>query len=179
MRDHRTSGTRPFVLQIVGYKNSGKTTLAAALIRLLKQSGLSVGTVKHDAHDFTMDTPGTDTWRHQEAGADVTAISSSLRTAVLRNQPEPLEDLLAYMEGTDIVLVEGFKRERYPKLAIIRRPEDRALFTEITETAAVAAWPEAKATIAEKPPFDPSTPIFDINDIAGIFALIQSLNRHK
>lgn len=136
------------VVQIVGYKNSGKTTLVAALVRLLKAEGYRVGTAKHDAHDFTMDHPGTDTWEHQEAGADVTAISSSSRTAVLSNQSATLEQLLAHMLHLDIVLVEGFKQEQYPKLVLIRRADDLPLLDQLHNIRAIVVWPEAEALVA-------------------------------
>ncbi|WP_240548351.1 molybdopterin-guanine dinucleotide biosynthesis protein B [Paenibacillus lignilyticus] len=152
----------PFVLQIVGYKNSGKTTMVTLLTKLLKQAGYTVGTAKHDAHDFTMDTPGTDTWRHQEAGADITAISSSARTAIISARAEPLSALLTHMQHVDIVLVEGFKQEHYPKLILLRSPEDESLLT-LTNPIMTAVWPQANPRLL------PHVPHFDINDIPAIY----------
>ena len=126
---HQPSDPLPLVLQIVGYKNSGKTTLIAKLIHRLKQTNCIVGTIKHDAHEFDLDTPGTDTWRHQEAGADITAISSATRSAVISRGPEPLSVLLAHMRHADVVLVEGFKQADYPKLILLRKPEDAELLS--------------------------------------------------
>ncbi|WP_274649164.1 molybdopterin-guanine dinucleotide biosynthesis protein B [Paenibacillus humicola] len=164
---------RPVVLQIAGYKNSGKTTLIAALVRLLKQSGLTVGTVKHDAHDFAIDTPGTDTWRHREAGADITAISSSRSSAIMRGAPESLDGLLAHMRGVDVVLVEGFKLEPYPKLVLIRRPEDAALANELKAVIAAAVWPEAAAALSRTLPDESSFPVFAIGDTEAIGAFVM------
>ncbi|WP_308636041.1 molybdopterin-guanine dinucleotide biosynthesis protein B [Paenibacillus silvisoli] len=159
----------PLILQIVGYKNSGKTTMLAALTKRLKQAGYTVGTAKHDAHDFTMDTPGTDTWKHQEAGADITAISSASRSAIISKRPEPLSDLLAHMRHVDIVLVEGFKQERYPKLILLRSPEDFPLL-ELTNAIMTAAWPNADA----EPHLLPAAR-FEINDIEGIYSHLLKL----
>ncbi|WP_165822308.1 molybdopterin-guanine dinucleotide biosynthesis protein B [Paenibacillus montanisoli] len=159
----------PFVLQIVGYKNSGKTTMLTALTKRLKQAGYAVGTAKHDAHDFTMDTPGTDTWKHQEAGADITAISSASRSAVISARPEPLAALLAHMRHVDIVLVEGFKQEPYPKLILLRSPEDQPLLA-LKNAVMTAAWPNAFA----EPPL-PAAPHFDLNDLDGIYNHLRSL----
>ena len=59
----------PFIFAISGYKNSGKTTLITKLIPELKQRGYRVAVIKHDGHDFEADVPGTDSYRHQKAGA--------------------------------------------------------------------------------------------------------------
>lgn len=135
--------TGQVVLQIVGYKNSGKTTLITELIRRLKQAGHSVGTVKHDAHQFQIDYPQTDTWKHQEAGADVTAISSSNRSAILKSYPESLAALLTQMDEVNIVLVEGFKQASYPKLVLLRTLEDLELLRIVSNPIAVILWPQA------------------------------------
>ncbi|TYP71741.1 molybdopterin-guanine dinucleotide biosynthesis protein B [Paenibacillus methanolicus] len=164
----------PPVLQIIGYKNSGKTTLVAALVRLLKAEGYRVGTVKHDAHDFTMDYPGTDTWQHQEAGADVTAISSSRRAAVLTNRPAALNTLMAHMAETDVVLVEGFKQERYPKLVLIRKADDLPLLDLLANIHVVVIWPEMEAW-ASGASYD--IPIIRLEETASIYAAILRATR--
>ncbi|REE87510.1 molybdopterin-guanine dinucleotide biosynthesis protein B [Paenibacillus taihuensis] len=163
--DHYTSPSqqqKPFVLQIVGYKNSGKTTLLSLLTRKLKQAGFTVGTAKHDAHEFTMDTPGTDTWQHQEACADITAISSASRSAIISNRTEPLSALLAHMQHVDIVLVEGFKQEPYPKLVLLHNPEDEPLL-QLPNIAMLATWPSFPAPVQQ------ATPTFAINDTDAIY----------
>ncbi|MBM7569120.1 molybdopterin-guanine dinucleotide biosynthesis protein B [Paenibacillus sacheonensis] len=163
------SNAAPLVIQVVGYKNSGKTTLIAKLIHHLKQADLVVGTVKHDAHDFDMDTPGTDTWKHQEAGADMTAISSAARSAIISNRPEPLSALLAYMQHADIVLVEGFKHEPYPKIMLLRNEQDKELL-QLPNPWIAAVWPQAEAL---RPNI--VLPAFSIDDDARIAAVIFDL----
>lgn len=167
---HSTSAQnqpKPFVLQIVGYKNSGKTTLLSLLTRKLKQAGFTVGTAKHDAHEFTMDAPGTDTWQHQEAGADITAISSASRSAIISNRTEPLSALLAHMQHVDIVLVEGFKQEHCPKLVLLRNPADVPLLN-LTNIAMLAAWDSYG-------PLSTDIPTFAINDTAAIYNHLLTL----
>ena len=66
----------PPVVCIVGYSGSGKTTVTVGLVAALRQRGLNVGTIKHDVHSFEMDLPGKDSWRHKQAGASATAVSS-------------------------------------------------------------------------------------------------------
>lgn len=181
MKSLQNKSTHPVVLQIIGYKNSGKTTLITELIRRLKQAGYSVGTVKHDAHQFQMDYPGTDTWKHQEAGADVTAISSSNRSAILRNYPESLSMLLRQMSEVHIVLVEGFKQESYPKLVLLRTSEDFELLQMVSNPIAVILWPQAFESLSSDGPsgkslnFD-STLLqhFELSNIDPIYAFVKS-----
>ena len=114
------------VIGIVGRSGSGKTTLLSDLIPALTNRGYSVSTIKHTHHDFDMDQPGKDSYRHREAGAQEVLLTSARRWALLhelRDTPEPsLEDLLERMSAVDIVLVEGFKAHPYPKVEV-HRPE--------------------------------------------------------
>jgi molybdopterin-guanine dinucleotide biosynthesis protein B len=118
------------ILQVVGFKNAGKTTLLCELVSALAQDGLRVGTVKRDAHDtFEPDTRGTDSWLHRRAGALVTAVSSPARTACFAGVPRTLDELIDGMKpfGLDVVLTEGFKTAPYPKIAIVRTDADAEL----------------------------------------------------
>jgi len=119
------------VLQIAGYKNSGKTTLVSAVVRRLSSSGRLIGTIKHDAHDFEPDVPGTDSWKHRDAGAYATAITSPTRTAWTMERATPLDDLLDAMRThqLDAVIVEGFKDAPYPKVVLPRDEADAELLT--------------------------------------------------
>ncbi|HZG75431.1 MAG TPA: molybdopterin-guanine dinucleotide biosynthesis protein B, partial [Paenibacillus sp.] len=106
-------------VQIVGYKKTGKTTLVCRLTEQLADRGLRIGTVKHDGHDFEPDVPGTDSWKHRRSGAAVTAVVSDRRTAWFEERTSELDAVLARMsDRADLVLVEGWKREKYPKLAL-------------------------------------------------------------
>ena len=114
--------TIPPVVSIVGYSGSGKTTLIEKLISALKQRGLRVGTIKHDVHGFEMDRPGKDSWRHKQAGASTTIITSPRQIGMVMDADHdhhPLE-LLPLMAGMDIVIVEGFKKANLPKIEVFR-----------------------------------------------------------
>lgn len=128
------------IMQVVGYKNSGKTTLVERLVEALTEAGCRVGTVKRDAHEFEVDHAGTDSWRHRRAGAAMTAITSAARTAVMEERHTPLSELLQRMAQMDVVLVEGFKHEPYPKIVIARRAEDEELVRQLDHVAAVVTW---------------------------------------
>jgi molybdopterin-guanine dinucleotide biosynthesis protein MobB len=108
----------PFELAFVGYKNSGKTTLLAALTARLGASGLRVGYLKHDAHGFQMDRAGKDTDVLAAAGADLVAISDQDHQALLRTAPRsPIQDL--DLLEPDVLLVEGHKHLRLPRVALL------------------------------------------------------------
>jgi len=112
------------IFGLAGWSGSGKTTLVARLLPALIRRGVSVSTVKHAHHEFDIDQPGKDSYQHREAGAREVMISSSARWALMhehRGAAEPaLADLLRHMSPVDLVIVEGFKRESFPKLEVYR-----------------------------------------------------------
>ena len=107
---------QPYVFAISGYKNSGKTTMITRLLPELKRRGYRVAVVKHDGHDFESDVPGTDSWRHQKAGAYGTAVFSKNRILITKDWEDVNEKMLfqAFPEA-DIILLEGMKHSGYPK----------------------------------------------------------------
>ncbi|MCC6717752.1 MAG: molybdopterin-guanine dinucleotide biosynthesis protein B [Acetobacteraceae bacterium] len=111
------------LLGITGWSGSGKTTLLTALLPLLAARGLSVSTVKHAHHDFDLDQPGKDSWRHRAAGAQEVLIAGARRWALLHENAgdEPdLDALLARLAPVDLVLVEGFKASPHAKIEVHR-----------------------------------------------------------
>ena len=130
------------VVQIVGYKKSGKTELACRLIGKFAAEGFAVGALKRDAHDFDPDVAGTDSHRLRRAGARAAAVASARRTAWFEERGAELGELLARMGGLrlDLVVVEGWKKEPYPKVALVQREEDIPLLGELAGVIAVATW---------------------------------------
>jgi molybdopterin-guanine dinucleotide biosynthesis protein B len=108
------------VFGVTGWKNSGKTTLVTRLVAEFTRRGLKVSTVKHAHHAFDIDKPDTDSFKHRLAGASEVMIVSGYRWALmheLRDEEEPpLEAALARISPCDLIVVEGYKRERHPKL---------------------------------------------------------------
>lgn len=125
------------VLQIVGYKNSGKTTLITRLAELFNGMNLRVAVIKHDLHGFDADREGTDSFRHREAGAAAAAITSPWRTAIFEERETPLAELIEHFAGYDLILVEGFKQEIYPKMVMLRSAEDEPLIRELSQVCAI------------------------------------------
>ena len=105
---------------IIGHSGTGKTTLLENLIPELKGRGLRIGTIKHDVHGFEMDKPGKDSWRHKQAGAMTTIISSPYQIGLVMDvdHDHSLDELAAFFPGVDVILVEGFKRAKRPKIEI-------------------------------------------------------------
>ena len=113
----------PPVLAIIGKKNCGKTTLIEKLIPELIDLGLRIGTIKHHHGAISMDQPGKDTWRHKQAGAHTVVLSSPTGLGVIRDTPGeiPVSELVEhYFSDVDLVLTEGYKKEKLPKVEIFR-----------------------------------------------------------
>lgn len=130
------------VLQIIGYKNSGKTTLSCKLIAALTAGGLRVGSAKHDAHEFQLDDSGTDSERHLSHGAVETVLTSSTATRTMRRSPSSLEDIAGQLAGrVDILIAEGFKSAHYPKIALIRHARNmEALLAQADDIRLWVSW---------------------------------------
>lgn len=131
------------VLGIVGWKNSGKTTLVEALVREMTAHGLCVSTVKHAHHAVDIDVPGKDSHRHREAGAHEVIVTSAQRWALmreLRDSAEPeVEELIAKLAPCDLVLVEGFKRGKHPKIEVARFKRAEGLIADRDDTVIAVA----------------------------------------
>ncbi|SFM41897.1 molybdopterin-guanine dinucleotide biosynthesis protein B [Marinobacter pelagius] len=160
------------VIGIVGWKNSGKTTLASALIRELSGRGLTVNSIKHAHHMVDVDQPGTDSYKHREAGAREVILAGGQRFAImheLRGAREPtLDELLRRLGPCDWVVVEGFKTHAHPKIEVHRQESSRSpLYREDPSIIAVAA--------DYTPDF--AGPVFDVSDVPAIADFI--LNREK
>lgn len=154
----------PRVLGITGWSGAGKTTLLKRLIPLLVERGLRVATLKHAHHDFDVDTPGKDSYEHRRAGASEVIVASSRRWVQmheLSGAEEPgLADLLRRVSPCDLILVEGYKRERHPKLEIFRAAVGKPpLYPDDPRIVAVAT---------DGPLSGSHPPLIDLDDIAEV-----------
>ena len=156
------------IIGLAGWSGSGKTTLIKKLIPRLLARGIAVSTLKHAHHGFDLDQPGKDSFFHRTAGATEVIISSAKRWAILhelREQPEwDLAALVGKMSPVDLVLVEGFKRDAFPKLEIHRIANGKPLIypedPHIVAVASDSALPAAPV------------PVVDLNDIEAIADLL-------
>ena len=112
----------PPLVAIVGNSGVGKTTLIEKLIPELKQRDLCVGTIKHDVHGFQMDKPGKDSWRHKQAGATTSIISSPNQIGIVIDvdHDHRPDELIPFLSNVDIILAEGYKMGSKPKIEIFR-----------------------------------------------------------
>ncbi|MFD0618456.1 molybdopterin-guanine dinucleotide biosynthesis protein B [Paenibacillus sp. GCM10027629] len=134
------------VLQIIGYKNSGKTTLACKLIEALTAQGIRVGSAKHDAHEFRLDDPETDSEQHLLHGALETVLTSSSATRTMRRTKTSLGEIAQQLHGrVDILIAEGFKAAHYPKIALIHRFDEISdLFNQAVDIRLWVSWEDPK-----------------------------------
>ena len=156
------------IIGLAGWSGSGKTTLITKLIPLLVARRLRVSTLKHAHHGFDLDQPGKDSFFHRAAGATEVIISSARRWAILhelREEPEwDLAALVKKISPVDLVLVEGFKRDKFPKLEIHRIANGKPLLhtadPHLVAVASDSAVPAARV------------PVVDLNDIELIADLL-------
>jgi molybdopterin-guanine dinucleotide biosynthesis adapter protein len=162
--------TEPKVLGLVGWSGSGKTTLIVKLIPLLVARGLRLATLKHAHHNFDVDQPGKDSYEHRKAGASEVIICSSRRWAQMHelgDTAEPtLAQLLRRVSPCDLVLVEGFKTERHPKLEVSRQATGKsALYPDDPRIVALATDHPVPGSVI---------PVADLNDIEAVANLVIS-----
>ncbi|MES9964305.1 MAG: molybdopterin-guanine dinucleotide biosynthesis protein MobB [Candidatus Sedimenticola sp. 20ELBAFRAG] len=134
------------VLGFAAYSGTGKTTLLKQLLPKLRGRGLRVGMIKHAHHDFDIDTPGKDSYELRKAGASEMLIASGRRWALMvdmdREGDPVLQDMLDRLDqgNLDLVLVEGFKHEAFPKIELHRPVVGKPLiFPEDKDVIAVAS----------------------------------------
>ncbi|WP_096156736.1 MULTISPECIES: molybdopterin-guanine dinucleotide biosynthesis protein B [Bacillus] len=148
------------VIQIVGFQNSGKTTLVENVIRRLTCKGLEVATIKHHGHGGAPDYgPRRDSLKHMEAGSTISTVEGSGGIQLVSNSRGwNLERILSFYKflGTETVIVEGYKREKYPKIVILRSKQDLHLLKELSDIIAVVVWGDLE--IKEE------IPVFHITD---------------
>ena len=111
------------IICVVGRSKSGKTALIERLVPELKKKGLRIAVIKHDPHDrFEFDREGKDSWRFKKAGADAIAISSPKRIGIIMDvdHDHSLEELSVFFD-VDLIIAEGYKRSKYPKIEVIKK----------------------------------------------------------
>ena len=150
------------IYAVVAFSGTGKTTLIEKLIPLLKERGMRVAVVKHDAHEFDIDKEGKDSWRFTRAGADVTAVASDTHAAIMENRPVPFEELLGKIDNVDIIIAEGYKHERIKKIALRRSANNKPFPVPASECIAVMS----------DTPEDAEVPFFHLDDAESLAELL-------
>jgi molybdopterin-guanine dinucleotide biosynthesis adapter protein len=142
------------IFGFAGWSGSGKTTLIERVVPLLTARGLTVSLIKRAHHEFDVDQPGKDSYRHRHAGCSEVMLSSSVRWALmheLRGTAElTLDALVARMSPCDLLIVEGFKRQPIPKIEVFRaangkvplHPDDPHVVAIATDVRVDSALPQ-------------------------------------
>ncbi|MCK5012143.1 MAG: molybdopterin-guanine dinucleotide biosynthesis protein B [Deltaproteobacteria bacterium] len=155
------------IVSIVGKSDSGKTTLMEKLIPELNRRGYRVATVKHDIHGFGIDKEGKDSWRHRRAGAHSTVISSPKQLALIRSMDHDatLEEIInRFVQDVDIVISEGYKKDKAPKVEIFRK--------EVHQEPLCTREDHLLALVSNQH-FDLGVPCLDLNDVKGLADIIE------
>ena len=164
----------PPILSIVGYSNSGKTTLMEKLVAGLTAQGLRIATIKHSHHQPDMDTPGKDSWRHKQAGASASLLVGPEKMLMVRDiretlTPQQLADRL--FTEDDLVLVEGYASMPGAKIEVVRAARSQEVRCKEDELLAV---------VTDIPGFKASTPVLDLNQPETVMGFILSwMQKHQ
>ena len=160
------------VLGFAAYSGTGKTTLLEKILPLLSTRNIRTGVIKHAHHTFEIDHEGKDSYRLRKAGAQQLLIGSAQRWALMvetgQKRKDTLHELIRHLDhdNLDLILVEGFKPERIPKIELVRPALGYPLF-----------YPEDRSIIAvatDAPlPVKTTLPVLNINDAAEITAFIM------
>jgi molybdopterin-guanine dinucleotide biosynthesis adapter protein len=167
---------KPFIYQIVGYQNSGKTTFILKLIQALKNQGIKSVTIKHHGHGGRPDViPQKDSSRHLEAGALAALVEGDGRLILQADESFlTLDEQIRFMAyfHPDVILIEGHKKQSYPKLLILRNENDLALITFVNNIKAVIVWTHSLIKVVRE---QLGVPVFHIQDDSAVAEVSEEL----
>ena len=159
------------IFGFAGWSGSGKTTLIERLVPLLIARAGTVSLVKHAHHEFDIDQPGKDSWRHRNAGCTEVLVSSSRRFALVhehRGAPEStLAQALDRLSPCDLVLVEGYKTHPIPKLEVWRPGVGKPLL-HTGDPAILAIATDSPGDVSGAP-----IPVFRLTDVDEIATFVM------
>ena len=155
------------IVCVVGRKNAGKTTLAVALAAEYVRRGRRVMTINHSDHPAAADRPGTDSWRHfNEGGAERTLLAAPDLRVLFERSPDdydPVALARRYLDGADIVVAEGYKHARVPKVEVYRPDVGPPLYDAGRDDA--ADW---LGIVTDDPGFRAECPVLRFGDTAWL-----------
>ena len=170
---------KPPVLGFAAFSGTGKTSLLETLLPMLREGDLRVGIIKHSHHDFEIDRVGKDSFRLRKAGASQMLIASGFRTVVIEEQHPPqepcLETLLLKLDRSklDLILVEGFRNERFPKIELHRRAQGKP-FLHRQDSSIIAFASDQPCAGTALPQLDLNQPRQILNFILDFIATAQT-----
>lgn len=154
---------------VAASSNSGKTTLIEKIVLILKKRGLRVAVIKHASKGFDIDRPGKDSWRFREAGADAVMLVGPDSVALMKKMSrEPdLDELKTMVEGFDVVIMEGFKKESGNRIEVFRSGVSGQQPLCMNDPSFIA--------LVSDIPINVAIPRFDLNDAASVADFITKL----
>ncbi len=152
------------VLGFAAYSGTGKTTLIEKLVSALKAKGLRIAVIKHDVHGVEIDREGKDSWRFSKAGADISIVGDSNKTAFIEQRHLDLRQVIARIQDVDLILVEGYKHESIPQIGINRKATGKGFTADPERFLAVVTDEEEDY---------PGVPRFSFDDIDKITEFIM------
>ncbi len=159
------------VIGFAAYSGTGKTTLLKEIIPLLRGRGIRLGVIKHAHHSFDIDTPGKDSYELRLAGASQTLIASAQREALVVERENGGEAELGHLlerldqDALDMILVEGFKDEAFPKIELYRQDMGKPPFYP-WDANIIAVATDGDLPVATR------LPVMNINDAEQIVDFI-------
>lgn len=162
---------KPAIISVIATKSGmGKTTLVESLIKIFKSRNYTIGILKYDVKKFEIDKEGKDSYKFSKAGADNVIIASSQKLAMIQSLKEEktIEEIVNLFGDLDIVLIEGFKNNIYPKIEVHRKDVDKNILYnnpnyDISNIIAVASDENLQVDI----------PILNLNDAVSIADFIE------
>ncbi|HXH03423.1 MAG TPA: molybdopterin-guanine dinucleotide biosynthesis protein B [Candidatus Competibacteraceae bacterium] len=174
MGDTETAGFGVPVLGFIAPSGTGKTTLLEQVIAYLAARGLRIGVVKQAREDFDVDVPGKDSYVLRKAGVERLMIASRRKSALIVEHPgggDPqLATVLGLLDRTalDLVLVEGFSAQPFPKIELRRQGQGEPRHLRDPWVIAVACDRPEPAAV----------PLLDLNDPAAVCAFVLAWWEH-
>ena len=146
------------IIVVVGWKNTGKTTLIEKLIKEFNKRNLSISTIKHSHHNFSIDQQGTDSFRHFNAGAKETILASDTKwikfSKSISEHETSLDYLIKQINPVDIVIVEGFKVSGHKKVEVVNNISERKPLYENDKTICGLIFNQRKIENTVLPQFE-------------------------
>lgn len=167
---------KPFIFQVVGYQNRGKTTFITNIIEKLRKAKLETAVLKHHGHGGKPDVNGMkDSNKHFQAGAAASLVEGDGTIELLGNfnGKAPITELiqLLCLFLPDVILIEGYKQEDFPKVILIKEESDLVLLERLTNVKAAVAWPAC----LERTRNHASVPVFPLDSDSFIKWFLEQI----
>ena len=157
----------PFIVSVVGYKKSGKTTLVEQIIPILNARGYRFGILKYTG-EGPEEQEGKDTAKFRAAGAETVGLCGDDHFSLFKaggHAALPLDRLVSFFfPEADLVLTEGFKKQRFPKIALLTEGQEEQLLREVQGVVIATVGPK---------PFRDDLPHFQPGEAGRIVEMLE------